>query len=565
MGKKCVVFTHIMTADKTMIKELFIPYAVDALIEIAKKSKNEALVELLERGKRRGLSFDDYIKQHVEDFQKIGLDISEVEEDDAGDSWYNNENIIGETSAWDYIADAFLVRETERLLVEVDPNREIPERYSLYLNHIADTLLCISIEYDLLKYYISLLPFFDDEYDDIKDLFPKDLGESGGKKILDLYRAWQSLYLFLYDEGMRGDTNILELKLSDHEVREGITGINDEDLTDKLRKIQYFYGLIRSADFDYYDNNERKIILDIINNTFEQIYKRVVQKFSYRLKKKMVYSILDDETEREYEYIYEVACVEDKSEEVISQMITSQNDYSFMALGKVSAKIKELQDGIANAQVDNDNINAGILNEIKNTIENISKENASGRINIEGIGKYKKEQGCYAVITQKETSQKYMALSGVEELYNRTKIEKLVQAIKGTIIGNGYEWAELDGNTIRYTDEEAVKKNGYFPPETLLNDYPSLPGDKDKSNVGKVFGCCERKIVPNIQKGNTLSVYSRWAPCWKCQPISDDYKMQMCVFFATDFQAWKKEGCKSDVHIYDIKKGAVYKTERKDI
>lgn len=163
------------------------------------------------------------------------------------------------------------------------------------------------------------------------------------------------------------------------------------------------------------------------------------------------------------------------------------------------------------------------------------------------IKHYSKKNGCFgiAIINDKGdfASKKYIALSSFDykgDLYkfnndNVNKKNKINKAIIDTIvdkleIGNG-EYCYLNNLTKRYmqvtnSKEYVTEKPGYY---YLENDYYNKEifdrvTDNPEEIFGRIYSCCERKILGHILEKNKERVdeeiifFSRWAPCEKCRP-----------------------------------------------
>lgn len=143
MGKYAFCFKHNLFGDNESesFKEYFIPYVPEVLMKFV---DDEEIREQLENPHWK--SFDEYVEAH--NLQKGADYIQEIPDDRKSDTgwWMNDENIIDELCAWDYLADAKTIIEAERA------EGESTER----VNSVAEETMISRIDFDYLKVLLSI-------------------------------------------------------------------------------------------------------------------------------------------------------------------------------------------------------------------------------------------------------------------------------------------------------------------------------------------------------------------------------------------------------------------------
>lgn len=197
-----------------------------------------------------------------------------------------------------------------------------------------------------------------------------------------------------------------------------------------------------------------------------------------------------------------------------------------------------------------------------------------------GNGKGNKGTGCFALLCS-NSSKNYFALSGVvEELKpNHGKLQAPVKFIMENILNNvpvpnvdmqvyKYNYAYISPNVDdirRYTAiipdmRSQPSQNDYLPNaaepipfETFKNEYnPNI----DASYYAFTYSCCERKMLAYSGYDTKAIIFSRFAPCWKCQPALFEAK-DVRIFAFSTVEDYLTQGTQAAMKLQE------YKVEKK--
>ena len=531
MGKYAFCFKHNLFGnnESESFKEYFIPYVPGVLMEIV---DDEEIREQLEIPHWK--SFDEYVEAH--NLQKEADYIQEIPDDRKSDTgwWMNDENNIDELCAWDYLADAKAVIEAERA------NGESTER----VNSVAEETMISRIDFDYLKLLLSIMVYTDGPDPDgilNGNEPPNDFGPGIKEKILEIHRIIRDIKLgeIPFDNF---ENSIKEYIKRIEDVGRGDEKREISDLIEKIiKELEKGFSIKSLKDFENYnykisDLSKPKNFCELLGVQYEKRYTYIYTHYRNLLR----YDLVD------YWYMRRSSSILD--EELLTLCIDKGGVKDFI-YKKDSIIIKEIV-----TMWNQHNMRLDIIDDfiylprwIKNNRSNVL-DNLKGKLGKELYDKYSIfEDGCFAILVTSK-NKKYFALSGAYEIHNDNnkinQIGELAKYIRQNALNNGnvpYVWAELNDNTLRYTeilDEMSKQTDKYIKfPFRYCNDKKITI-----KNPGLTYGCCERKIFGYLENDTIKGIYSRWAPCWKCKPAVIAALPEKFYAFAKDFNEWKNKG-----------------------
>jgi len=154
-----------------------------------------------------------------------------------------------------------------------------------------------------------------------------------------------------------------------------------------------------------------------------------------------------------------------------------------------------------------------------------------------------KGRGCFAILHTDKMN--YFAMSSRDDyegekwksLLSTTNVMKtLIEAINENLFNNTYEYAYLSDNTLRYTEivPESQKIVNINTPVKLGEDRANL----SINEIGRTYGCCERKMFAANNCAGHKTLFSKWVPCGKCiQAILREGSIDTYAFFADKLDA----------------------------
>lgn len=179
--------------------------------------------------------------------------------------------------------------------------------------------------------------------------------------------------------------------------------------------------------------------------------------------------------------------------------------------------------------------------------------------------KYHNNPGCFALMKE-ANGITYFALSGMKDHANEANnLKELASIIMKECFNENvdstnirkqifnYNWAYCTDDVLRYIelDDNIIY---IYPPIKLGDDLTTnWAGDKDR--LGRYYSCCERKLLAFSQNDEEKTFFIRWAPCEKCRPALFETRGNKKIYaLAFDYNSWLKNGNKSDIKEYKIKK-----------
>lgn len=529
MGKYAFCFKHNLFGDNESESfiEYFIPYVPEVLIEIV---DDEEIREQLANPHWK--SFDEYVETH--NLQKEADYIQEIPNDRKSDTgwWMNDENIIDELCAWDYLADAKAIIEAERA------NGESTER----VNSVAEETMISRIDFDYLKVLLSIMVYTDGpDPDGILNGSepPNDFGPETQEKIIEIYNIINDIDL----SGIHFDKIEFEIRDYIRKIDNIVSGIEKNEIFGFVNKIkeELEEGLSIKMPSEYENYKRNLDELKEISNFFELLGEKYEKRYKYI-----------DIRNRINNYLYGSRWVSN----IIRELFASDEEILELCLdkGKFKNYINDINSLIAMAAVGHWNQYNSLLDSSLDELIWFAKcfdeipHILNGKVGKKLYERYtSKGYGCFAILVTSK-NKKYFALSGAYEVHDkqhkREQIENLAKYIEGNALrirNVEYILASLNGDTLRYTEildrkSEQVRKYIKFP-RRYCNDSIT-----DFNSIGITYGCCERKIFGYIEAETIKEIYSRWAPCWKCKPAVIVASPEKFYAFAKNFDEWKSRG-----------------------
>ncbi len=504
---------------------------------------NKELKRRLRYARDKQLTFDDFVKRHQLEQAEFVKEIpwyyrENIEHDMQAPNaveWLNNENEIDELVAWDYLADALCISMAA----------ESENKMSETITQMAQYTMMSRVNYRIFRILLSIIVYTDAP----DDYFSEHDGKPNGP-----FHPSASHY-----GGFYGDSFIENAKsfmrgyyedcLEASEICQDINSTAGEiaQLKHTFSRAKTFFSKYRAEVFrgdppfaDIYRLNLEllDVIVQIENNpqndvlvkTYKAGIDQILKKIIRKLKQYLPSTMLLFGENINYK-------------EVLSTYVKDNVYNTHFSLFKVIVKQK------------NDNVIQYYCDEftelnqfLKSSIETALKGKVGKKIR-EKYGAT--NSGCFAIM--KTENESFFSLSGAKEVHFDKNIKNqiyiLADYIKTNILKKGtYHYVPLSEKTMRYTDiihdNRDAKKAGYIAGKiTWGEDRTSKRiSERNQNTIAQTFGCCERKmLVENITSVNKIKeVYSRWAPCWKCQPAVYEL-IQNVPFYAfdIDFTSWQ--------------------------
>lgn len=166
------------------------------------------------------------------------------------------------------------------------------------------------------------------------------------------------------------------------------------------------------------------------------------------------------------------------------------------------------------------------------------------------LHKWRNKNGCYAIMTE-EDGTPFFALSSVKDYHIDKECDRFSQLANEIIacfdntynkkVGdprlstNKIRWAFLNDNVESFfSGKTRLKEPIVLSADNRINDW-----EKNKGEIGRDYGCCERKLFSFTQKNKINTFYIRWAPCYKCEPAFEQ-SLSRYKFAYFDFKDYLK-------------------------
>lgn len=559
MGKYAFCFEHRIFAgddDNKTIKEYFIPYRPNILINVV---KNRILKQRLELAGRLERTFDDFVEEH--NLQNEDYIASIPENGNLEKSWWiNDEMSIDELSLWDYLADVKTVADAVRF------GRELPEQ----VNYTAEVTMISRLKFEHLKLIISILIYTDGpDFDRLNyiDEPPLDLGPDTREQLIQIYRALK----YPKYEDLDVLRNLVQ-KYIDWSKDVGDIGINSRAYT-LIKEIEVILeGMTNTngmGNYYYYISRLKDMRNKFVKSLGEQYERR------YKYIKKCVSLITENGL-----VVSEIANVDFSDEGILEMCLYEERmDTTIPHILKNLVKYQIQEQSLINDTGSNFSNFGNLASSFNNDMKNI----LGGEVGKKILNKYMSdEKGCFAILITK-SNKKYFSLSGREEVNPDSNIKNQMKALAKYIMENvlnvgmdiidvysqiyNYNWSALNGNAIRYTE---ILDDGFEQPEKYISSPEILSNDFNLSNklnkydlqkIGHTYGCCERKMLGYLGSDSVREIYSRWAPCWRCRPAV--LASMPCEFFAfaKNFEDWELQNRSMQLKAYIVTQKIEYDVE----
>ena len=415
MGKYAFGFEHTIFAgedNNKIIKEYFIPYRPDILFKVV---KNRILKQRLERARRLGRTFDDFIEEH--NLQNEDYIVSLPENGNIDNSWWiNDEMSIDELSMWDYLADARAVVDAVRF------GRELPEQ----VNHTAEITMNSRLKFEHLKLIISILIYTDGpDFEPLNyyDEPPLDLGPETREQLIQIYRELKNpeyvdidFLRSLVQEYIVGSNDIGDIGIYSRAytlikeievILEGMTNTN------RIKDDNYYISRLKDM---------RNKFVKSLGEQYERRYKYIKKYVSLITENGLVVSEIVN-VDFSDEGILEMCLFEERMDNNIPHILKNLVKYEM----KEQSLIKDIGSNFNNFK----HFTSGFNNDMKNII--------GGEVGKKILDKYMTDgKGCFAILIT-NSNKKYFSLSGREEL-NKNKVkqmETLAKYIMENVLNTG--------------------------------------------------------------------------------------------------------------------------------
>ena len=257
-----------------------------------------------------------------------------------------------------------------------------------------------------------------------------------------------------------------------------------------------------------------------------------------------------------YEIALHILCIdESKKDSYTFEKIKNASDIAAF----IKKFIYDLYDFAQNYLIENYSASADtkLLTKLLNAMTAISSMPSKYKVN---------KQGCFCIATNSDKI--YFSLSGGDLQDNKNinsgfinqVIHYLAKQFKidNKDIDKKIIYCIIDEKTKAYGIKTDLGFSFFEKPITFSQTYGNYfpfftfsPFPAQNDLIGKLYGCCERKIFTHIDNDSPLTVHCRWAPCAMCKPAVDEQKKLHSNFefiaLAENFESFEKDVLKNGI------------------